>query len=142
MLRFLRCAAICLIVVMSMLLRGVDALQSYRGDLRCSPFSQISNLVECNGHGECDRTVGLCKCVDGYTGFNCSEVEAVDIISRVCWRRSDGGIVERQYADILDCKKEPDLSKCTPYQCLSDASLPETVRLPIPIFAVLCDAFN
>lgn len=27
--------------------------------------------VECSGKGACDRSVGVCKCFDGYTGASC-----------------------------------------------------------------------
>ena len=31
--------------------------------------------VECSGKGSCDRTMGVCKCFDGYTGASCQRSE-------------------------------------------------------------------
>lgn len=33
--------------------------------------------VECSGKGSCDRTMGVCKCFDGYTGASCQRSECV-----------------------------------------------------------------
>lgn len=32
--------------------------------------------MECSGKGVCDRTVGVCKCYDGYTGGACQRSES------------------------------------------------------------------
>lgn len=34
-------------------------------------------LVECSAKGTCDRTMGVCKCFDGYTGSSCQRSECV-----------------------------------------------------------------
>ena len=32
-------------------------------------------MVECAGRGLCDRTLGTCECMDGYTGASCAYLQ-------------------------------------------------------------------
>ena len=61
----------------------------------------------CNGHGVCDISVGMCHCQPGWTGFNCSSPEkpcgGLIKLESSYGSISDGYGMERSYGHNLNC---------------------------------------
>jgi hypothetical protein len=61
----------------------------------------------CNGHGVCDLSVGVCHCQPGWSGFNCSEPDkpcsGVTTLKQSYGSFTDGYGVGRVYGHKLNC---------------------------------------
>ena len=84
------------------------------GFVRLDNFTRTINQVadmkyseNCNGHGTCDISVGVCHCHAGWSGFNCSEPEkpcsGVKTLKQSYGSISDGFGVGRVYGHNSNC---------------------------------------
>jgi len=84
------------------------------GFVRLDNFTRTMNQVadikyseNCNGHGICDLSVGVCHCQAGWTGFNCSEPEkpcgGIITLEKSYGSISDGYGIGREYANSINC---------------------------------------
>lgn len=95
-------------------------VDEYGKDLEICGFVRIQNFFNtmtqtadikyaenCNGHGICDISVGICHCHAGWSGFNCSEPEkpcvGLQTIKASYGSISDGYGVGRIYGNNINC---------------------------------------
>ncbi|KAJ1487454.1 hypothetical protein T484DRAFT_1786589 [Baffinella frigidus] len=52
-----------------------DAVPFERFEAAINMTADTKYGQNCNGHGRCDFSIGLCLCDEGWNGFNCSEPE-------------------------------------------------------------------
>ena len=84
---------------------GSVRLQNFTSTMMQSADMKYSE--NCNGHGICDLSVGVCHCQAGWSGFNCSEPEkpcgGVVKLTKSFGSFSDGYGVGREYEHNINC---------------------------------------